>query len=259
MLLALLLVLLCTSAGIATPKKGFGLCGRLYKCGDTFALSGTSWWYNWHYSREEYHWKHCSKFPRGEFVPMIWSEKYLHVAKIPADAKHVLGFNEPNAKNQANLTPERAAQLWPQVEKLAGNRILISPAPYGCDNNPDMCIQWFERFFKACHKCRVDRIAVHGYHCDSNKMIDSLLKIYNKFKKRIWLTEFACTASNSVDHYISFLHDLVPKLEHHWAIERYAWFCSRGDQSSSGRRPWNLLNMDSPTLSRLGQVYNSVQ
>jgi len=67
-----------------------------------------------------------------DYIPMIWGEKILNKTKaVPFEATTLLGFNEPDHPEQSNMTPERAAELWSTVEKLAFNskvRVLVSPA-----------------------------------------------------------------------------------------------------------------------------------
>jgi hypothetical protein len=47
---------------------------------------------------------------------------------IPTDAEFILGFNEPDHVDQANMTPQQAADAWPELEKHANGRPLVSPA-----------------------------------------------------------------------------------------------------------------------------------
>lgn len=58
-------------------------------------------------------------------VLMQWSRwgienlaKDVETASKFTPVKALLGFNEPNHKEQANLTPREAAELWPQVVKV---------------------------------------------------------------------------------------------------------------------------------------------
>ncbi|CAN0554626.1 unnamed protein product, partial [Ectocarpus sp. 8 AP-2014] len=50
---------------------------------------------------------------------------------------YLLGFNEPNYGEQANLTPQEAADLWPQVRQQADDlgMELVSPAVNFCYGN----------------------------------------------------------------------------------------------------------------------------
>ncbi len=109
---------------------------------------------------------------------------------VPMGAKHLLGYNEPNFKQQANLTPAVAAANWRHLEWVADQRglALVGPATNFCDptpgaNHPGACIDsvngdamiglaWLERFYDACagvgpagRACRIDYQAVHAYSC----------------------------------------------------------------------------------------------
>lgn len=109
---------------------------------------------------------------------------------VPANARHLLGYNEPNFKEQANLTPRQAAMGWRHVEWVADQKslTLVGPAVNYCDTtpgakHPGACIEavdgrrmlgfaWLETFYDACsaqgvagYDCRIDHQAVHVYAC----------------------------------------------------------------------------------------------
>ncbi|KAK6195662.1 hypothetical protein SNE40_001044 [Patella caerulea] len=257
-MLPVLLLVALASPVLSTPKKGFGLCGAAYRCGDTHALTGTSWWYNWHHDMGEYHNHKCTtKTPHGEYVPMIRFEQDVTSAKLPSNSKHILLFNEPNALGKGYMTPEKVAGFWKTIESKYPNQILVGPGLTSCDTHPEWCIGWYDRFFKACPKCRMNKIAVHAYHCDPYKIMQSLEKISKHFGRQLWLTEFACETSYNIDDNIRFMQTLIPLLEKASFIERYAWYCTRMNRSDKNHN-WNLLNMDSPSLTKLGHVYNNI-
>ena len=83
---------------------------------------------------------------------MIWGQK----ANLPGLDGYdtVLGFNEPNHKGQANMSPQKAAQEWRKLQRAYPDKKLVSPcpAPGGYVNE----FKWFDEFFKACSDCRVD-------------------------------------------------------------------------------------------------------
>ncbi|ESO93513.1 hypothetical protein LOTGIDRAFT_232592 [Lottia gigantea] len=257
MLRIVVVVLLVVSAVTGSPKKGFGLCGARYKCGDTHALSSSTWWYNWHDNFNKDTMYHCAKRVRGEYVPMCTHESDVHSFNPPSNAKHILGFNEPNVYTNGHfkLSPERAAELWPQIEQKAHGKILVSPAPTSCDNFPNSCYHWFDRFFKACHNCRVDRLALHSYNCQPNQIMDMINKFYHKYNKKIWLTEFACIHASNADQDLNFMKQIIPRLESSPYVERYAWFCTR--ERANKYSHWDLLNGESASLNKLGQYYNN--
>ena len=78
---------------------------------------------------------------------MIWDASYLPLRanELPA-SDWLLGFNEPNYSNQANLSPQAAATLWPQLE--ATGRRLVGPAVADCGSSGGSCnygtLAWYD-------------------------------------------------------------------------------------------------------------------
>jgi hypothetical protein len=224
---------------------------------------GIGWWYNWSPSPGD---GTDALLNAGlEFVPMVFTgppraniDVNAIVAGIPAGSKYLLGFNEPNFKVQANLTPEQAAAAWPQVEQIADARGLkiVAPAVNFCGpaancNGTDP-IAWLDAFFAACSGCRVDYVALHWYACDK-PALQFILDQYRKYHKPMWLTEFACldAADTGVSVQTSYMKDAVPLLESDPDVFRYSWFIGR---SFPGGEPDNLLGAPG-TLTSLGQTY----
>ena len=116
------------------------------------------WYYTW-----------GSKIPEGapagiDFKPMIWGywgdkNGLANTAKKAKEAgiKELLGFNEPDRKNQANMSVEKALKIWPLLMET-GMR-LGSPAGVHPDND------WMKAFMAGAkkQKLRVDFITVHSY------------------------------------------------------------------------------------------------
>ena len=97
---------------------------------------------------------------------MFWSS--VQSANMPAKASAILGFNEPNFKQQANLTPKQAADMWPKIEAAAKQRdvpIIVGPAVNFAPVGQTAPIKWLDDFFSHCVGCRVDAIAMHSYTC----------------------------------------------------------------------------------------------
>ena len=98
---------------------------------------GVSWYYNWGVSASTS--VSSVAGPESdklvEYVPMWWggnsNETLLrqYLTDHPG-VKYLLGFNEPNFRAQANMTPQQAAELWPKLEKIAEdfNLVLVAPA-----------------------------------------------------------------------------------------------------------------------------------
>ena len=122
-----------------------------------------SWWYNWGTSS---HQPVRDTYPSlgMDYTPMAWGLNFnennmrQYLDNNP-NVKYLLGFNEPTHLNQANLTPQQAADLWPILESIADdyNLQLVSPAV----GNSTLYGAWdyLDEFFQACNNCRVDYIA----------------------------------------------------------------------------------------------------
>ncbi|PRP79066.1 hypothetical protein PROFUN_13168 [Planoprotostelium fungivorum] len=230
----LLLVAVALSA-IANNQTLFKRGRKSNKCGVASDFQGNvgaltsggaiSWYYTWSA------WKD-GKAGGTEFVPMLWGEKTIGEWNnalgqgVFNDAKAVLGFNEPERGDQANMSPERAAQLWRQYMepmKDRGKRLgapVVSSAPEGK--------QWLQRFFSACGGCRIDFVPLHWYGGSAQNFINYVSDIHNSFGKPIWVTEWACVDygdgrcdQNSV---YSFMGQTTSWLDSAAFVERFAWF-----------------------------------
>lgn len=226
---------------------------------------GIVWWYNWASQPA------AGAAPGIEFVPMVWGGGSL-TQTVPAGAKTLLGFNEPNFKTQADLTASRAAADWPAVEGLAspGHLAIASPGVDYCGSAADasQCTDpsvtdpytYLTGFFAACTGCQVDYVAVHAYDCDLDSLrsyIEGNLDAggttpgYLQFGRPIWVTELACDATHSVADQMAFMQAAIPYLEGNPNVLRYAWF-------SADPIPNALLTASDGGLTELGSTYVSL-
>ena len=51
--------------------------------------------------------------------------------------------------------------------------------------------------------------------------------MYNRYGKKIWLTEFACPMTNDPNTIKQYMQEVLPRLEAADYVDRYAWFASR--------------------------------
>ena len=253
-----------------TKSAKRGVAYGYHSAADMRALApGLSWWYNWSPGPDA----GVTSVYQGlglDFVPMQWNKDLngatvtadALAARIPAGAKYLLGFNEPNFRSQANLTPTQAAALWPVLQEVARrkNLKLVSPALNYCGD----CVsengityysptQYLDAFFAACPTCQVDYIAVHTYVCDVRWLRDKIGEL-KKYNKPIWLTEFSCGDlphdQITLDGQKKYMTDAVAYLESEPAVFRYSWFAGRNNEI-----PYiNLLGADGQ-LTALGQLY----
>lgn len=252
------------SAGVCaiqTCKRGLGyVFDDATVASDMPALKSVAWFYNWTATVSSQVGNAMAP-ARMEFVPMVWGKNIDVddiVNHIPAGAKYLLGFNEPNFGIQSNLTPTQAAQLWPQVEQIAQRKNLkiVSPAVNTCGSpcNVQDPVAWMDQFFAACTSCKVDHIAIHWYACTRDSL-QTYVARFKKYNKPLWVTEFACADQGvqPVDRQRAYLRDALSYMESEPAIFRYSWFSGRTTE---------VANVDllagAGQLTALGQDYQSL-
>ncbi|NML65380.1 T9SS type A sorting domain-containing protein [Hymenobacter sp. RP-2-7] len=231
---------------------------------------GVAWWYNWAPTPDATGAASVYQALGVEYVPTQWNGSLDGSpvtadrldAKISAGVQYLLGFNEPNFRSQANLTPSQAAAVWPALQEVARRRglKLVAPSVNYCGD----CVsengvtyytptQYLDAFFAACPSCQVDYIAVHTYVCQEQYLRQKVAEL-KKYNKPIWVTEFACgdMPAGQITAAVQqkYLLDAVNYLEKEPAVFRYAWFSGRNNEIPN----INLLGSDGQ-LTALGQLY----
>jgi hypothetical protein len=244
------------------PQAKRGIAYGYNSDADLGALSaGITWWYNWSTQPDSSLSAGYAASHGVEFVPMIWGGNFdpnKVASQVPAGAKYLLTFNEPNFGSQSNLTPAQAAALWPKVEQVAAARGLkiVSPAVNYCGGNCNETdpFTWLDAFFAACASCQVDYIAAHWYACTKDALTSYLSQYETRYKKPIWLTEFSCLDGSVPATQVNeaaYMAQAVPALEADPMVFRYSWFTGRFSQQPA----INVLGAGSGSLTALGQKY----
>jgi len=275
--LALLFSLPCASLARNSTKKGLGF-GKNFMCGDVEAFSNLNWYYKWN---TEFH-PECGPQPEpGYFIPMIYGY-YGEVPDIEADPfDSILGFNEPNHKHTkltgSDLTPEEAAFAWIEIQEKYPNKILVSPCASAA--HKEDAIAWFDQFFDICSElgCRIDYLATHDYSGNVDMVMDALYNLYQRFGRKVWLTEFARSNTKNEDVVLKYMQEILPRLEEADYIWKYAWYVARyaddakevGKNGSylQGNGDWYVdkinslleVNADTPILTKVGKFYDEFQ
>lgn len=219
-------------------KKGW--CG--YNA-DLHKLFGAHWYYTWTPG-----WQSEAEI---EFVPMIKKEADLERAeavKRNSDAKFLLGFNEPERKDQGDVTVERAIALWPKIEEMARDRKLpvSSPAP----SSDKLGMDWLAEFMKQAKKkdLKIDFIAVHYYRSRKAEDLERFInELAREYRLPIWLTEFNGWAGPEDEH-IDFLKKSLKFLEKSEDVQRYAYFDPKPGKPHS-------LHDGNGQPTKLGKIY----
>ena len=201
-----------------------------------------------------------------EFCPMAWNqsfsaERIRNYVKAHPNCKYLLGFNEPNLTDQCNLTPQQAAQYWPQVVALAKelNLKLVAPAMnYGTLSGYNDPIKWLDEFF-AIDGINLDDVDVISLHCymGNSSALMGFVDRFDKYGKPIWMTEFCAWEKNinSQLAQINYMCEVLNYFEQTDKIERYAWFIPRTSGPVNSYPYMQMLEKISSDLTDLGKVY----
>jgi hypothetical protein len=238
----------------AVSKKGMGLDKN--KQMDDMQLS---WYYNW--DKEP-----SSHIDNIEYVPMIWSDYAGSIDWLQEEAKQyhtVLGFNEPDLAEQADITVQEAVNYQPNFTQ-SGLRIGAPVVAYDPSNNP-----WFINYADNIVWEDVDFIPIHVYYDWAGEgMADAFLKVvddtYQKYQKPIWITEYGIAnqwlygAGNNtnMEQLKQYMRDTITGLEERDYVERYAWFSFAQEDSQGGATA--LYNQETGILTELGKLYQSL-
>jgi hypothetical protein len=240
----------------ALDKKGAAFANRTkdwsYKTSDL----GAHWMYSWgNVKREE--------IPANvEFVPMFWGKGSVTQENIDrikglvntGDVKFVLGFNEPDGADQANMSVDEAIELWPQLEQIGVP--LVSPATVNPSNN------WMKEFMRRADEegLRIDYVAVHHYGgANVLSFVNKLKETYNAYNRPLWITEFAVADWNatapennrySEAEVIAFMEEALVALDDIDWVYRYSWF----DGKNAPLYTSALFDEES-NITAVGEVY----
>jgi len=273
-------------SALRSSKKGLVVPHwPVVRCGDFEAFNSVSWWYNYHTFPEIYlekpGWCSCDgKRPDDpsvclpadpqvvQFFPMVHglpghgNRPDEEVPDVKGQYGTVMGYNEPNQADKADLTPAEAAAGWIELQEKYPNKTLVSPACSGIN------VAWMDEFMQICEElgCRIDYIATHTYPQDNVEQIMTKLKDYSDRYggRKIWLTEFARRNTHKEADVISMIEQLLPRLESADFIWRYSWWVTRyyPDPSDESGNFWvdpvnSLLEFDNATLTAVGRAYNN--
>jgi hypothetical protein len=203
---------------------GVGLTYR--RCEDAAAV-GARWQYGWT--------PQPAACEGVEDVPMVWGRDAVG-APVTGDSLWLMGFNEPDRANQADLSPAEAAVLWRTVETAYPDRKLVAPAPSHVD------VAWLERFRAAYvlrwgQAPRLDALAAHCYRATAAECMATVGWYITQAQAwgvgEVWVTEFAflpCWYGGGPageERALAEAGAFVTWLRAQPKVTRWAWFASR--------------------------------
>lgn len=208
--------------------KGFGTGARTELAVTQMLQLELDWFYTWGKL-------HNLGQPANDFTPMIWgpsSATPAVIAEIEANlwktgSTRLLGFNEPDLDSQANISVDKALQLWPILEKTRlklGSPATISPNT-----------AWMNEFMSRAIQQgrRIDFVTCHIYQSpDAKNFLRKIDDLHSRWGKPIWITETAvadwdATASNPSRYgrtqVNEYLQEIWAGVQQRSYVERFAW------------------------------------
>ena len=250
----------------STTQKKSAKRGISYNLSDQLDAAvlapGVSWYYNWGNSISA----NVDGFYKDHnilFIPMFWSNvdegaknRVRTLKQRYPELEYILGFNEPNLKGQADITPAQAAPRWMELVDLAQelNMKLVSPAmAAGGTADP---IVWLDQFFNLVPLSSCDAIAIHCYMPNSTALINFVNR-FRKYNKPIWMTEFCAWEGfgGGAKGQIAYASEVLNFFEADPQIGKYAWFIPRYTSDNTFPNMQLLKQEGYGTLLPLGNVY----
>lgn len=201
-----------------TNKKGIA--------GDIESGLNVNWVYNWNISR--------NSTLDLEYVPIRQNRWWPGLGQNwqSRGANHLLGYNEPDRPDQANLTVSEAIGGWPDL--LATG--LRAGAPAVSDGG----LSWLYDFIDQADAAnlRVDFVPIHYYRCRTpsdaagaaTQFYDFLKGIHDRTKRPLWVTEWNNGANWTTCADPTFAQQqaavaaMIDMLEETPFVERYALY-----------------------------------
>jgi hypothetical protein len=166
------------------PWRGTGKKGV---AGDIESGLNVSWTYNWNLNRNStFNW---------EYIPIRQTRYWpgLDQDWKARGSTHLLGYNEPDRPDQANMSVADAISSWPDV--------LVPGLRVGAPAVSDGGLSWLYDFMSQAdaNGLRVDFVPVHYYRCygnlgdaagTANQLYNFLKGIYDTVKRPLWVTEW---------------------------------------------------------------------
>jgi len=257
------------ASGTKSVKRGVAY--DLSDTGDFSAFApGVSWWYNWAAQPNSAVPGNYQALYQMDYLPMLWNGTYDAATVESAllanpQIQYLLVMNEPNLVDQANLTPQQAAAIWPGYEAVAakaGVKIVGPAMNWGTMNGYADPVTWLDDFYAAYRATnnrdpQIDYLAFHWYDYGLSAQLDRL----TKYGKPFWVTEFANWHSQDDGAQIDTaakqeaqMTDMVNTCETRSDVFRYAWFTGRMNNDVH----YTSLLGGSGQLTALGQLYLSL-
>lgn len=230
--------------------------GLAYNDGELCSSFGKNFGFAYNWAQTE------SKDVGAPFIPMMHkvqdstAEAWLaNVDKaVKGGSKAVMGFNEPDIAEQANMTPEAACAAWKEymnpIASAHPDVTILGPSVSN-SGSATQGLQWLDTFHKICPDAIVHGSNIHFYDIYEEATIDRFKAHVEKaaanYGKPVWLTEFGLNpGSASEEQAAKFLKEAIEYLDSSASVSGYSYF-----MVGTGENQLNSAN----GLSKVGEVY----
>jgi len=178
--------------------------------------------------------------------------------ELGTQSEYVLGFNEPEDPEQANMTIEEAVPLWHALRTKFPDRLWVSPSTWTTDND------WLERFYDlytATYPGEVpfNVVDFHCYENDGQSCIERgeyFVGLAQKWEiGEVWCSEFSFWGKDNVENAKQFIDWMDCEL----LITRYFWYtdeCKPYTHWCWVERNLVVWQSDPIQLTELGKMYH---
>lgn len=244
-----------------------------FKLYQPYSSSGKiSWVFNWELWApaslpEELEWIPCVRTAGNAkdadaFLSDIISNRGLAVSAL-------IGFNEPEIPEQANLSVETAVDLWRRIVLPSKRKFNLRLGSPGMSSDVSRSKPWLSSFLAQLNgEDGIDFLVVHWYGPRFADMREFLEDMHRTYGLPMWVNEFACSSMGdgeaTQDEVEAFIREALPWLDECEWIERYAYFGNAqgrdvgswvGRQSTFTEVVEGDGGTDGRRLSRIGRVY----
>lgn len=221
-----------SQAAILSTKRGFADTGANY---NNLQATGAGWYYTWGPGVGN-----PGNFDAKHY-PMFWStpsQGTINDVKS-RNPDYVLGFNEPERPDQANLTVAQAISSWTGISNAftGTSTKLVSPAVSDTGEGQ----AWMASFMQqaAANNLKVDAVGFHWYGVSNpnnpagaaSSFLSRVDDYYNRYGKPVFITEFAIhdwggaySDAQIIEANRQFLNIVIPALDSRSHVAGYAWY-----------------------------------
>lgn len=221
-------------SGIESNDSIILLAGEIGKKGIAVEQSGSDWSSRVSSTAAHWHFSGASKLSFNEpgnidFVPMVADSAVLRQEgkdallsmKENGSLRYLMGYDNPDSLNGANLSVAEAIALWPSLEEF--DVPLASPLCADAEG------PWMEDFMAeaATAGLKVDYVAMQWIEGkDPVAFLEKVESIYTKYGKKVWIVKFTPGEGARLGEVVNFMEKTLPKLETNDHVFRYAWLPS---------------------------------